>query len=53
MTRIALIAALAALVTSAAVATTPLEVTVSDRGAQTPHSPEAERIFAELAAEGK
>ncbi len=53
MTRIALIALLAGIVAAPAIAATTLEVTVSDRGAQTSHSPEAQRIFAELAAEGK
>lgn len=51
MTKIAFIALLAAFVAAPAFATGPLEVTVSDRGAATPHSPEALRIFMQLAAE--
>lgn len=51
MTRIALIALLAASVAAPALATEPLTVTVSDRGTNTTHSPEALRIFAQLAAE--
>lgn len=53
MTRIAMIALLAGIVAAPAIATTTLEVTVSDRGPQSTHSPEALRIFAELLAEGK
>ena len=51
MTRIALIALLAGFVAVPALATETLEVTVSDRGPATPHSPEALRILALIASE--
>lgn len=51
MPRIVMIALVAASLAAPALASGQLTVTVSDRGTGSAHSTEAQRIFAELAAE--
>lgn len=51
MIRFAHVALFATLVGTSALAAGTLDVTMSDRGAAAPHSPEAQRIFALIAAE--